>query len=38
LKYRVNGVVTNMPEFARAFNCKAGAALVKAEQDICRIW
>ena len=38
LKYRVNGVVTNMPEFARAFNCKAGAALVKAEQDICRSW
>ncbi len=25
-KYRINGVVVNMPEFAKAFSCKSGAA------------
>jgi endothelin-converting enzyme/putative endopeptidase len=37
-KYRINGVVTNMPEFAEAFQCKDGSALKKKPQDICRIW
>ena len=35
-KYRVNGVVSNMPEFAAAFSCKAGAAMVR--QPACRVW
>ncbi len=35
-KYRINGVVVNMPEFAKAFNCKAGQPLVN--ENICRIW
>jgi endothelin-converting enzyme/putative endopeptidase len=35
-RYRVNGVVVNMPEFARAFSCPAGAPLAK--QDPCRVW
>ena len=33
---RVDGVVTNMPEFARAFRCPAGAAMVPARR--CRLW
>jgi len=37
-RYRVNGVVANMPQFARAFHCKAGQALVKAPGKVCAIW
>jgi putative endopeptidase len=36
--YRINGVAANMPEFRQAFNCSAEAALVKPEEEICRIW
>jgi len=35
-KYRVNGVVQNMPEFQKAFSCKAGQPMVS--QSACRIW
>ena len=28
-RYRVNGVVQNMPEFQKAFNCKAGQPMVR---------
>jgi predicted metalloendopeptidase len=35
-KYRVNGVVSNLPEFSQAFGCKAGSAMVRA--DRCRVW
>jgi len=35
---RVNGVVVNMPEFARAFSCKAGQPMVKKPEAICRVW
>jgi putative endopeptidase len=35
-EYRINGVVSNMPEFARAFSCKAGQPMVRAEA--CRVW
>ncbi len=38
LKFRVNGVVLNLPEFAQAFHCKAGDALVKKPEEVCRIW
>jgi endothelin-converting enzyme/putative endopeptidase len=37
-RYRINGVVANMPEFARAFHCKAGQALVKPPGKLCTIW
>ena len=33
---RVNGVVANMPEFQKAFACKAGAPMVRQTQ--CRVW
>ena len=35
-KWRVNGVVENMPEFQKAFNCKAGQPMVS--QNACRVW
>ena len=37
-RYRINGVVVNMPEYGKAFNCKADAPMVKPAQEICRIW
>ena len=33
---RVNNVVSNMPEFQKAFGCKAGDAMAHAKQ--CRVW
>ena len=36
LGHRVNGVVSNMPEFARAFSCKADAPMVR--KNACRVW
>ncbi len=35
-KYRVDGTVQNMPEFQKAFNCKAGQAMVR--ENACRVW
>jgi endothelin-converting enzyme/putative endopeptidase len=35
-KYRVNGVVVNIPEFAKAFSCKPGQPMVT--DNVCRIW
>jgi putative endopeptidase len=35
-KYRVNGVVGNMPEFQKAFGCKANAPMVR--KPVCRTW
>jgi putative endopeptidase len=35
-KYRVLGVVENMPEFQKAFACKAGQPMVSAKA--CRAW
>jgi len=38
VKYRVNGVVVNMPEFGEAFSCKAGQPMVKPKEKVCRVW
>lgn len=35
-KYRINGVVADMPEFRKAFSCKTGQNMVNA--DSCKIW
>jgi endothelin-converting enzyme/putative endopeptidase len=35
-RYRVIGVVQNMPEFAKAWGCKAGQQMVR--QNACRVW
>ncbi|KQW46404.1 MULTISPECIES: M13 family metallopeptidase [unclassified Roseateles] len=37
-KWRINGVVVNMPEFEKAFNCKPGAKLVKPAGQHCKVW
>jgi len=35
-KFRVNGLVVNMPQFQQAFNCKPGQPMVKEKR--CRVW
>ncbi len=35
-KYRVNGPMSNMPEFQKAFGCKANAPMVRP--SACRVW
>ncbi|HEY3912886.1 MAG TPA: M13 family metallopeptidase, partial [Verrucomicrobiae bacterium] len=35
-KYRVDGVVRNMPEFQKAFSCKTGQPMVP--ENACRVW
>jgi putative endopeptidase len=35
-KYRTNGVVSNFPEFQKAFSCQPTAKMVN--QPICRVW
>jgi putative endopeptidase len=37
-RFRVNGPLANMPEFAAAFRCKAGDPMVRPEKDRCQIW
>jgi putative endopeptidase len=36
--WRVNGPVSNMPAFAKAFGCKAGDPMVRSSQAIPQIW
>jgi endothelin-converting enzyme/putative endopeptidase len=35
-RYRVNGLMVNMPQFQQAFQCKAGQPMVKEQR--CRVW
>jgi len=35
-KYRINGVVVNMPEFAETFSCKKGQPMVGTK--VCKVW
>lgn len=35
-RYRINGVVSNMPEFAAAFQCQAGQPMVREKP--CKVW
>jgi putative endopeptidase len=35
-RYRVNGTVSNMPQFREAYGCKAAAPMVN--QNACRVW
>jgi putative endopeptidase len=35
-RWRVNGLMANVPEFARAFACRAGQPLVR--EKVCKVW
>jgi predicted metalloendopeptidase len=35
-RFRANGVVSNMPEFAKALSCEANAPMIG--QPVCRVW
>lgn len=37
-KYRVIGPLSNLPEFQRAFSCKADAPMVRPAKDRCDVW
>jgi putative endopeptidase len=37
-RFRANGPVSNIPEFAAAFACPAGAAMARSGQAQCKIW
>jgi putative endopeptidase len=37
-KYRVIGPLSNLPEFQRAFSCKAGAPMVRPPEQRCEVW
>jgi putative endopeptidase len=36
--FRVNGPVSNMPQFAEAFHCKMGDAMVRPPDKRCQVW
>lgn len=35
-KYRINGIVSNLPQFQKAFGCKTGDPMVRA--SMCQVW
>ena len=35
-KYRVNGLMSDLPQFQQAFHCKAGQPMVR--DKMCRVW
>jgi putative endopeptidase len=37
-KYRVIGPLSNLPEFAAAFSCKADTQMVRPATDRCEVW
>ena len=37
-KFRVIGPLSNLPEFHRAFACRAGAAMVRPPEKRCAVW
>jgi putative endopeptidase len=37
-RFRVNGPLSNMPQFAEAFHCKLGEAMVRPPDQRCQVW
>jgi endothelin-converting enzyme/putative endopeptidase len=35
-KYRVNGIISDLPQFQKAFSCKPGQPMVR--EKMCRVW
>ncbi len=37
-RWRVNGPLSNIPDFAQAFSCQAGDAMVRPAEKQCGVW
>jgi putative endopeptidase len=37
-RYRINGVVVNMPEFSQAFSCKENQPMARPADKVCKVW
>lgn len=37
-RWRINGVLVNMPEFEQAFACKPGSRMTRPDAERCRVW
>jgi putative endopeptidase len=37
-RFRVNGPLSNMPQFAEAFHCNLGDAMVRPPEQRCQVW
>jgi putative endopeptidase len=37
-RFRVNGPISNMPQFAEAFHCKLGDKMVRPPDKRCQVW
>jgi len=37
-RYRINGVVVNMPEFSQAFSCNQDQPMSKPADKVCKVW
>jgi len=37
-KYRVNGLMVNVPEFGQAFSCKPGTPMTRPAEKSCKVW
>lgn len=37
-RFRINGPLSNLTEFGKAFDCKEGDPMTRPEKDRCRIW
>ncbi len=37
-KWRVNGPLSNLPEFGSAFQCKAGSKMIRPDAERCEVW
>ncbi len=37
-RWRVNGPLSNLPEFQKAFACTDGSKMVRSGADRCEVW
>ena len=36
--WRIDGAFSDLPEFQRAFQCKAGSRMVRPPAERCEVW